>query len=160
MIIKFNEYQICLFFFLWVITNNPPSCVSPDARGCTLYMTQLDGFFLRKIFSEFFSIFFSRLFFKNIFSRIFYSLSKTRMPLLLSALIRLYTVLNRLISFFSKKISLSRDKASELSQVERTPTCIVSLMLRFVVSTWQSNLYSTSKYNFLVTTRRRHCGSP
>jgi hypothetical protein len=29
---------------------NPASCVSPDARGCTLYLTQLGGFFFRKIF--------------------------------------------------------------------------------------------------------------
>jgi len=33
-------------------------------------------------------------------------------------------VLNRPIFFFSKKISLSQDKATELSQVERSPTCI------------------------------------
>jgi hypothetical protein len=27
---------------------HPPSCVSPDARGCTLYLTQLGGFVSRQ----------------------------------------------------------------------------------------------------------------
>ena len=45
-------------------------------------------------------------------------------PLLSSTHIRVYVGLNRPIFFFSKKMSLSRDKASELSQVERSPTCI------------------------------------
>jgi hypothetical protein len=35
--------------------------------------------------------------------------------------------------FERKYFYLSQDKSSELSHVERTPTCIVSLMLRFVV---------------------------
>jgi hypothetical protein len=112
--------------------HHPSSCVSPDARGCTLYLTQLGGFFLRKIFSRFFSRFSSRLFFKifsqdsfqEFFFKKFLFSPRTRLPLLISALIRLYTVLNRLILIFSKKRSLSRDKATELSQVERTPTCI------------------------------------
>jgi hypothetical protein len=50
----------------------PSSCVSPDARGCSLYMTQHGGFFLRKIFSGFFSGFFFRIFFRIFFSRIFF----------------------------------------------------------------------------------------
>jgi hypothetical protein len=35
------------------VSSNPSSCVSPDARGCTLYLTQLGGFVLRqRIFFE------------------------------------------------------------------------------------------------------------
>jgi hypothetical protein len=75
-------------------------------------------------FQKYFSLqnfFFSKnpFFQKNRFSR-----TLKIPPLLLSALIRLYAVHNSLIFFFSKKMSLSRDKATELSQVERSPTCI------------------------------------
>ncbi len=105
---------------------HPASGVSPDARGWSLYLTQLGGFFFRKIKNNFFLkiLFFSKFsFFQDFLKKRFFQNFKES-PLLQVSLIRVYAVQNSLIFLFSRKISLSRDKASELSQVERSPTCI------------------------------------
>jgi hypothetical protein len=45
---KKDEFYIRQLFYVCYIPLVPPSCVSPDARGCTLYMTQLGGFVSRQ----------------------------------------------------------------------------------------------------------------
>ena len=100
----------------------------PGQPRCT-WVNALPGstrgiFLMKNIFRIFF-----RIFFQNIFKRIF-SLKnkdlspKNKRPYYQVRTKGLYVVLDTLESVFSEKRSLSRDKASELSQVERSPTCI------------------------------------
>jgi len=75
--------------------------------------------------------FFQKFFFfrKSFFQKFFFSVNKVLSPKQGCPYYQVHTKgvyvgLNRPIFFFSKKRSLSRDKATELSQVERSPTCI------------------------------------
>jgi len=114
-----------LFFFSCGLV--PPSCVSPDACEWTPYLAQHGGFFFWKI--KIFSLkifpFIKRVFFKECFFLKNQALSpENKRPYYQVRTKGIYVVLDTLESVFSEKRSLSWDKATELSQVERSPTCI------------------------------------
>ncbi len=133
---KWNLFIVHFLCFVLPISLVPVSCVSPDARGWSLYLTQLGGFVSRQ-----------RWFSWKSRKLGYFAL---HMPVLGSLRVRAMTNIKKIFFFLEKNISekknilrkkysekntekkywrkswkyFSKEKSTELSQVERSPTCI------------------------------------